>query len=110
MTVNVSVDKLTEYANACKSAYESELKKLVDIPSVSMDPSRKEDMHRAAEMAMQLLKHAGAQVEIIKTAGNPVVLAEFKSDPAHPTVAIYNHLDVQPADAEEWQSPPLSCP
>jgi len=107
MTVNVSVDKLTEYANACKSAYESELKKLVDIPSVSMDPSRKGDMELTAQMAMQLLKDAGGQVEIIKTAGNPVVLGEFKSDPAHPTVTVYNHLDVQPADAEEWQTPPF---
>ena len=107
MPVDVDVDKVAEYAKNSQSSYERDLKRLVDIPSVSMDPDRKADIHRTAEAALQLLKDAGAKAEIIQTKGNPVVFAEMTADPSYPTVTIYNHLDVQPADPSEWKNPPF---
>ena len=99
MTTGVNVDRLTDYVTSVRSEYERSLKALVDIPSVSMDPAHKADMHRAAVAARDLLQKAGAEAKIIETAGYPVIYGEMLSDPSHPTVAIYNHIDVQPADS-----------
>lgn len=107
MPVDVDVDKVAQYANASRQSYERDLKKLVDIPGVSMDPERKPDIIRTAEAAAQLLKDAGAKAEIIQTKGNPVVFAEMIADPSYPTVTIYNHMDVQPADPAEWKTAPF---
>ncbi|MBI2812640.1 MAG: M20/M25/M40 family metallo-hydrolase [Candidatus Melainabacteria bacterium] len=107
MPVDVDVDKVAQYAIASRESYERDLKKLVDIPGVSMDPDRKIDITRTAEAAAQLLKDAGAKAEIIQTKGNPVVFAEMIADPSYPTVTIYNHMDVQPADPEEWKTAPF---
>ena len=107
MPVDVDVDKVAQYATASRESYERDLKKLVDIPGVSMDPERKPDIIRTAEAAAQLLKDVGAKVEIIQTKGYPVVFAEMIADPSYPTVTIYNHMDVQPADPSEWKTPPF---
>jgi acetylornithine deacetylase/succinyl-diaminopimelate desuccinylase-like protein len=89
--------------------YESELKQMVDIPSVSSDPERQPDIQKMAEAAIAILNSAGAKAQILKTDGNPVVLGEFAADVSGcRTVTVYNHLDVQPADAEDWKSPPFS--
>ncbi|MBS1952952.1 MAG: M20/M25/M40 family metallo-hydrolase [Cyanobacteria bacterium SZAS-4] len=107
MPVDVDVDKVAQYAAASRENYERDLKKLVDIPGVSMDPERKPDIIRTAEVAAQMLKDAGANAEIIQTKGNPVVFAEMIADPTYPTVTIYNHMDVQPADPAEWKTAPF---
>ncbi len=107
MPVDVDVDKIAQYAASSRQTYERDLKMLVDIPSVSMDPERKADIKRTAECAAKLLTDAGAAVEIIETKGNPVIFAEIIADAQYPTVTIYNHMDVQPADPDEWQSPPF---
>ncbi len=107
MTVDISIDRLSEYATSVRSEYEAALKVLVDIPSVSMDPAFSKDVIRAGEKACELLKQAGAKAEIVQTKGYPVIIGELVSDPKHPTVTVYNHIDVQPADPSEWQSPPF---
>ena len=45
---------------------------------------------------------------MVPTGGHPVVHASLVTDPGNPTVAIYNHLDVQPADPDEWSSDPFT--
>jgi acetylornithine deacetylase/succinyl-diaminopimelate desuccinylase-like protein len=107
MKAELGLDVITGYINSVKEEYEHSLKKLVDIPSVSMDPERKPDIHRAAEFARELLEKAGAKAKVVETAGNPVVIAEMLSSPEHPTVTIYNHIDVQPAEPSEWNHPPF---
>ena len=87
--------------------FEEKLAALVEIPSVSMDPSRRAEVERVAQHGCALLRELGAQAECIKTAGLPLVLGRLVQDPKFPTVTIYNHLDVQPAEADEWQSPPF---
>jgi acetylornithine deacetylase/succinyl-diaminopimelate desuccinylase-like protein len=73
-----------------------------------MDPDHRADIDRGADFACEILKDAGASAEKIATRGNPVIVGSFSSDPSRPTVNIYNHMDVQPADeADGWTSPPF---
>jgi len=90
-----------------RGEFEEKLAALVEIPSVSMDPEHRADVEKVAQEACGLLRELGAEVECVKTAGLPLVLGRLVQDPKFPTVTIYNHLDVQPADAEDWQSLPF---
>src|SRR5690606_11257968 len=67
------------------------------------------DVLRCAEMVKTQLEKAGAEkVEVCPTAGYPVVYGEKTIDPSLPTVLVYGHYDVQPADPLElWDSPPF---
>lgn len=105
--MSVEIDKVSTYALKLRSEYEDNLKKLVDLASVSMEPERKGEIEATAEFAHKLLTGRGARAEIVKTRGNPVVIGEFHHSADSPTVTIYNHLDVQPALASEWNSPPF---
>jgi acetylornithine deacetylase/succinyl-diaminopimelate desuccinylase-like protein len=87
--------------------YEERLASLCGIPSVSMDPGRRAEMAGCARMGAELLKEAGAHVDIVDTGGYPLVIGRFIQDPSFPTVTVYNHLDVQPADGEGWHTPPF---
>lgn len=108
-TISSSIDvkELDEYVKGSRKSYEATLKSLVDIPSVSMDPAFKDDVLKAAKRACEILQEAGAEAEVVQTEGYPVVIGAFKSDPKHPTITIYNHMDVQPADPAEWKAHPF---
>jgi acetylornithine deacetylase/succinyl-diaminopimelate desuccinylase-like protein len=95
------------HTNSNKERYLNELLELLRIPSVSADPSFKNDVLRCAEnIAEGLIKIGLNKVEICKTAGNPIVYGEKIIDPTKPTVLVYGHYDVQPADPLElWTSP-----
>ncbi|MGO1521170.1 MAG: dipeptidase, partial [Sphingobacterium sp.] len=82
---------------------------LLRFPSVSADPQFKEGVLNTAEFVAQKLKAAGADnVELCPTAGYPIVYGEKMIDPALPTVLVYGHYDVQPADPIElWDTPPF---
>jgi acetylornithine deacetylase/succinyl-diaminopimelate desuccinylase-like protein len=108
MGAQIDLDKVAAYVKSVQQEYESNLKKFVDIPSVSMEPERKGDIEAAAEFARNLLKDSGASAKIVKTKGYPVVMGEFRAAENAPTVTIYNHLDVQPADPTEWIKPPFN--
>ncbi len=99
----------TFYIEANKDRFISELLDLLRIPSVSADPAFSSDVLRAADYLAQKLRDAGADnVEICPTAGYPIIYGEKIIDPAVPTVLVYGHYDVQPADPYElWQSPPF---
>jgi acetylornithine deacetylase/succinyl-diaminopimelate desuccinylase-like protein len=90
-----------------REEFAAKLGALVGIPSVSMEPERHQDVRRCAELACTYLREIGAQADVIETAGLPLVLGRVIRDPSYPTVTIYNHLDVQPADAEGWRTSPF---
>jgi acetylornithine deacetylase/succinyl-diaminopimelate desuccinylase-like protein len=88
--------------------FEEQLAALCGIPSVSMDPGRRAEIAACAKLGADLLREAGARVDVIDTGGFPMVLGRFEVDPALPTVTVYNHLDVQPAEQTDgWRSPPF---
>jgi acetylornithine deacetylase/succinyl-diaminopimelate desuccinylase-like protein len=90
-----------------REEFATKLGALVGIPSVSMEPERHQDVRRCIELASTYLREIGAQADVIETAGLPLVLGRVIRDPSYPTVTIYNHLDVQPADAEGWRTSPF---
>jgi len=97
-------DDLRDRSAGLRREFEEKLAALVEIPSVSMDPNYRTDVEKVAHTGCTLLRELGAQAECIKTAGLPLVLGSLVQDPKFPTVTIYNHLDVQPADAEAHPS------
>lgn len=101
-TINVYIEKN-------KERFLNELFELLRIPSVSADPKYKEDVIKTAEAVKKQLEVAGAEkVEICKTAGYPIVYGEKIIDEKLPTVLVYGHYDVQPADPLElWTSGPF---
>lgn len=100
---------ITNYINANKERFLNELLDLLKIPSVSADPKYAGDVNRTAEAVKQRLIEAGVdKVEVSKTKGYPVVYGEKIIDPKKPTVIVYGHYDVQPADPLNlWDSPPF---
>ena len=101
--------QIKTYINSNKDKFLNELIDLLKIPSISSDPSKANEMIRAAEAVKQRLIEAGADhAEICQTKGNPVVYAEKIIDPNKPTVVVYGHYDVQPVDPLNlWDSPPF---
>jgi acetylornithine deacetylase/succinyl-diaminopimelate desuccinylase-like protein len=93
---------------ARRASFEEKLAALVEAPSVSMEPERRADIDRCAALASEYLREIGAEVHIVPTGGYPMVIGRIIQDPAFPTVTVYNHLDVQPADPSEWRTPPFS--
>ena len=91
-----------------RSEFEARLGALVGIASVSMDPERRGQMTACADTARDLIASAGGRSELIETGGFPIVLGRFEHDPSLPTVTVYNHLDVQPADGPGWLTPPFT--
>ncbi|WBA40672.1 dipeptidase [Hymenobacter canadensis] len=87
----------------------SELLDWLRIPSVSADPKFHGDVLKAAEYLKARFEEVGLdKVELCPTAGNPIVYGEKIIDPSLPTVLVYGHYDVQPADPYElWDSPPF---
>jgi acetylornithine deacetylase/succinyl-diaminopimelate desuccinylase-like protein len=98
-----------EYQDKNKDRFLNELLDLLRIPSISARSEHKEDMKKCAEAVRQRLLEAGVdKAEIHNTEGHPVVYAEKISDASKPTVLVYGHYDVQPADPLElWHSGPF---
>ena len=93
---------MKKYIESNKDRFLSELLDLLRIPSVSADSKFKGDVLKAAEFVHAKLVEAGADVaEICPTGGHPIVYGEKMIDPKLPTVLVYGHYDVQPADPYE---------
>ena len=100
---------INSYIETHKERFLSELFELLRIPSVSADPKYTAEVQKTAEAIKEKLIAAGAEkVEVCKTAGHPIVYGEKMIDAKLPTVLVYGHYDVQPADPIElWTSGPF---
>jgi acetylornithine deacetylase/succinyl-diaminopimelate desuccinylase-like protein len=98
-----------EYLNDHKDKFLNELLDLLRIPSVSADKKFDGDVRNAAAFVKDQLIAAGVDyAELCETKGHPIVYAEKIIDPNFPTVLVYGHYDVQPADPYElWDHPPF---
>lgn len=98
-----------QYAHKNQERFFEELKVLLRIPSISTLPEHKGDVRRAAEVLAADLRCIGMEhVEVIATAGHPLVYADWLHAEGKPTCLAYGHYDVQPADPlDEWKSPPF---
>jgi acetylornithine deacetylase/succinyl-diaminopimelate desuccinylase-like protein len=101
--------EIKNYIKENEKRFFEELFSLIRIPSISSHTERKDDMLKCAELWKSLLLEAGAdKAEILPTQGNPVVFATKIINPNLPTVLVYGHYDVMPAEPLElWTSPPF---
>ncbi len=99
---------LTAYCDAHEGAYLEELKTWIACPSVSADPERREDVRECCERLVARMHAIGLSAELLETDGNPLAYGEWLGAPGKPTMLIYGHYDVQPADPIDlWHSPPF---
>jgi acetylornithine deacetylase/succinyl-diaminopimelate desuccinylase-like protein len=100
---------LTAFVQQQRDRVLDELFTLLKIPSISTDPTHNADCRRAATWVADHLKALGCpRVELLASETHPVVWAEGPAVPGKPTVLVYGHYDVQPADPLElWDSPPF---
>lgn len=100
---------MKDYIKANEKRFLDELFSLIRIPSISSDPTHKDDMKRCAERLTELLIEAGADTAAVyPTAGHPVVYGEKHLSDDAETVLVYGHYDVQPVDPIElWKSAPF---
>ena len=98
-----------QYLESNKDRFLEELMDLLKIPSVSADPKFEGNVRSAAEFVKSKFLEAGADLaELHETGGHPIVYAQKIIDDKLPTVLVYGHYDVQPADPYElWDSPPF---
>jgi acetylornithine deacetylase/succinyl-diaminopimelate desuccinylase-like protein len=104
------LNEALRYVEQNRERFLEEYKEFLRIPSVSTDEAHRPDIQRAAAWVADQLRQIGMErVEIYPTPRHPIVYGEWlKAGSARPTVLIYGHYDVQPADPlEEWQSPPF---
>lgn len=98
------------YAQEQKFAFLDELKHFLRIPSVSTQPQHDKDVSLAAHWLAEQMETAGLEnVRVIETAHHPLVYGDWlHAGPDAPTVLVYGHYDVQPADPFElWETPPF---
>jgi acetylornithine deacetylase/succinyl-diaminopimelate desuccinylase-like protein len=102
------MEPVIQHIRGGKERYETQLKELLRIPSISSDPARKQDVAAAARWLLTKLQGMGVKSEIIPTAGHAIVYAECLKAKGAPTVLIYGHYDVQPVDPLDlWLTPPF---
>ena len=101
------MNSLQSYLDSNKDRFVQELFELLKIPSVSADSAYSKDVFKAADFVANSLKKAGCDaIEICQTKGFPIVYGEKMIDPKLPTILVYGHYDVQPADPIElWDAP-----
>lgn len=97
------------YARGNRQRFEDELAALIRFASVSAQPRRADDMAKCAAWLACHLRSVGLEhVQVIPTLRHPIVHAGWHGEPRAPTVLIYGHYDVQPAEPlEKWRSPPF---
>ena len=104
-----SVQQVLESSKRDHDRYLTEFREYLSIASISTLSEYKQDIQRCAEWLANQLNGIGFKnVEILATAGYPVVYGEWLNNPGKPTVVVYGHYDVQPVDPlNEWTSPPF---
>ena len=105
-----TISQTLAYAKTNQDRFVKELVDLLRIPSISTDPTYSKQVVQAADWLASHLKSLGVEnAEATQTEGHPIVTGSTEIDPTYPTVLVYGHYDVQPADPLDlWTSPPFS--
>lgn len=93
---------------ASAGQFEEDLKEWLRIPSISSDPARIQETHAAGQWVAEKLRGGGLAVEMIETAGHPLIFASTPPVPGAPIALVYGHYDVQPVEPlDQWISGPF---
>jgi acetylornithine deacetylase/succinyl-diaminopimelate desuccinylase-like protein len=102
------MDTIDRVLAACDTNRERDLADLVRLLSQPSISAQDIGVAECAELVRQFFTEAGLAARLLPTAAHPMVFAEYRGDPAKPTVLIYGHYDVQPPDPlDQWLSPPF---
>ena len=103
--------EIRDYIDKNFNRFVEEWNSLIRIQSISAKPENAAEMVKCAERWVELLLAAGADsAKVMKTKGNPIVFAQKMVSPELPTVLVYSHYDVMPAEPfEEWKSNPFEA-
>lgn len=103
------MNQLVERVREVLPSVRRDLEDLVRVESVWADPGRRREVHRSAQLVVELLTRAGFDdVQVVSEGGAPAVIARHPAPPGAPTVLLYAHHDVQPeGDRTQWVSPPF---
>lgn len=105
MTDMVALDRAVEES---LPRLHADLFEFLRLPSISTDPAHAADMRRTAEWIAARATRAGFSSSVEETSGHPVVVTRHAASAEAPTLLVYGHYDVQPAEPlEEWRSPPF---
>jgi acetylornithine deacetylase/succinyl-diaminopimelate desuccinylase-like protein len=106
----VNPSRALNYARGQRPKFVSELKDFLRFPSVSSDPKRAGDVKACARWLARHLTQIGLEhVQVIPTRGSPLVYASWRRYGRAPTLLIYGHYDVVPAEPlAQWESPPFT--
>src|SRR3989304_3268184 len=106
-----NIDPALAYARKNREQAVEDLRQLIRIPSISMTPEHQPDVLRGAEWLSQRLQSLGVEdVQILPTAGHPVVYGHWRGAGKAPTILVYGHYDVQPVDPLDlWKSDPFEA-
>lgn len=97
-----------DYISSHLPSFHDDFAELVAIPSISTDPARADEVRKAAGWVRRRMEQAGLCATIEATGGHPLVIGRHDAGPDAPTLLVYAHYDVQPADPlGEWTSPPF---
>ena len=99
----VDQQHMQTFVNEARPQFENMLAQMVEVPSISMDTTRERDMRRMADLAVHCLTELGAEARIVETDGYPIISGGWMAGAQYPTVTVYNHMDVQPAQEPEWK-------
>ena len=104
----MSMNKILEYLDRNDQRHIDQLCDFLRIPSISSISEHDPDVLRAAEFLVDEMKRLGLDVELIETAGHPLIFAQTEQRPDRRTLLFYGHYDVQPVDPLDlWTSPPF---
>ena len=99
---------LDRYLEEQRPTHLKQLFELLRIPSVSTAPEHNGDVAQAAEWVASTLRSAGVETDVHPTEGHPIVVGRWHHAPGKPTILVYGHYDVQPAEPLDlWRSPPF---
>jgi len=105
------IEPALAYARKNREQAVEDLRQLIRIPSISMTPENQPDVLRGAEWVAQRLRTLGVEdIQIMPTAGHPVVYGHWRGAGQAPTILVYGHYDVQPVDPLDlWKSDPFEA-
>ena len=102
--------RVLRYCEDHEAEYLQQLSSWVSIPSISADPAHRSDVRRCCQVLVDRMSEIGMSARVLETGGNPLAYGEWLRAAGKPTVIIYGHYDVQPADPIElWESPPFEA-
>ena len=110
MATPLKRDSLLSFAKSHRDEFETLLRRFVETPTVSVDPSHADDIRKGVELTVETIEKYGGKTEVYRAEkGNPLVHGVFGNGNSRPSVTVYNHIDVQPAskETEPWNTEPF---